>query len=222
MRSSSGTRRSSGCTTSCATAPPTTPALASSRSSTSRRHPSTRRAASSVTSWSTIRSRRRSPTGSSRRRSSERSRARRSSSATTSFQRNRQWLDVAVGRWREFDETLSPAGKRPVLFVMCENTQRRRRGRRLPAPACRLHRRPAAGDPHQPHGRDHQGRPRSCAPGRARRRRARQPDPLHRQRPDAARGLGRAQRVRDRHAAAAQRRQQDPPRAGARAVACAG
>jgi len=40
----------------------------------------------------------------------------------TSFQRNRQWLDVAVGRWRAFHETLSPAGKRPVLFVMCENT----------------------------------------------------------------------------------------------------
>ena len=40
-----------------------------------------------------------------------------------SFQRNRQWLDVAVGRWREFHETLSPAGKRPVLFVMCENTR---------------------------------------------------------------------------------------------------
>ena len=41
----------------------------------------------------------------------------------TSFQRNRQWLDVAVGRWRVFYEKLSPAGKRPVLFVMCENTQ---------------------------------------------------------------------------------------------------
>jgi type III restriction enzyme len=40
----------------------------------------------------------------------------------TSFQRNRQWLDVAVGRWRVFNESLSPAGKRPVLFVMCENT----------------------------------------------------------------------------------------------------
>jgi len=38
-------------------------------------------------------------------------------------QRNRQWLDVAVGRWRKFHEALSPAGKRPVLFVMCENTQ---------------------------------------------------------------------------------------------------
>lgn len=40
----------------------------------------------------------------------------------SSFQRNRQWLDVAVGRWRKFDESLSPSGKRPVLFVMCENT----------------------------------------------------------------------------------------------------
>jgi len=40
----------------------------------------------------------------------------------TSFQRNRQWLDVAVGRWRVFHEKLSPSGKRPVLFVMCENT----------------------------------------------------------------------------------------------------
>jgi type III restriction enzyme len=37
--------------------------------------------------------------------------------------RNKQWLDVAVGRWRMFHEKLSPAGKRPVLFVMCENTQ---------------------------------------------------------------------------------------------------
>jgi type III restriction enzyme len=40
----------------------------------------------------------------------------------TSFQKNRQWLDVAVGRWRVFNEKLSPAGRRPVLFVMCENT----------------------------------------------------------------------------------------------------
>jgi type III restriction enzyme len=40
----------------------------------------------------------------------------------TSFQRNRQWLDVAVGRWRVFNEKLAPSGKRPVLFVMCENT----------------------------------------------------------------------------------------------------
>ncbi|MDQ3572069.1 MAG: DEAD/DEAH box helicase family protein [Actinomycetota bacterium] len=41
----------------------------------------------------------------------------------SAVQRDRQWLDVAVGRWRKFDEALSPSGKRPVLFVMCENTQ---------------------------------------------------------------------------------------------------
>lgn len=40
----------------------------------------------------------------------------------TAFQRNRQWLDVAVGRWRVFHEQLEPSGKRPVLFVMCEDT----------------------------------------------------------------------------------------------------
>jgi type III restriction enzyme len=42
---------------------------------------------------------------------------------TSAVQRYRQWLDVAVGRWRKFHEALSPAGKRPVLFVMCEDTQ---------------------------------------------------------------------------------------------------
>ncbi len=40
----------------------------------------------------------------------------------TTFQRMRPWLEVAVGRWRVFNEKLSPSGKRPVLFVMCENT----------------------------------------------------------------------------------------------------
>lgn len=40
----------------------------------------------------------------------------------TPVQRNRQWLDVAVGRWRKFHEDLSPSGKRPILFVMCEDT----------------------------------------------------------------------------------------------------
>ena len=40
----------------------------------------------------------------------------------SAFQRNRQWLDVAVGRWRAFHEKLTPSGHRPVLFVMCEDT----------------------------------------------------------------------------------------------------
>ena len=41
----------------------------------------------------------------------------------TAAQRFRPWIDVAVGRWRKFHEVLAPSGKRPVLFVMCENTQ---------------------------------------------------------------------------------------------------
>jgi type III restriction enzyme len=41
----------------------------------------------------------------------------------SSAQKYRQWLDVAVARWRKFNDALEPAGKRPVLFVMAENTQ---------------------------------------------------------------------------------------------------
>jgi type III restriction enzyme len=41
----------------------------------------------------------------------------------TAVQRYRRWLDVAVARWRKFDEVLTPAGRRPVLFVMCEDTE---------------------------------------------------------------------------------------------------
>jgi len=41
---------------------------------------------------------------------------------SSAVQRYRRWIDAAVGRWRKFDEALAPAGKRPVLFVMCENT----------------------------------------------------------------------------------------------------
>ncbi len=41
----------------------------------------------------------------------------------SAVQRYRRWIDAAVGRWQKFDEALAPAGERPVLFVMCENTQ---------------------------------------------------------------------------------------------------
>lgn len=41
----------------------------------------------------------------------------------SAVQRYRRLIDAAVGRWRKFDEDLAPSGKRPVLFVMCENTQ---------------------------------------------------------------------------------------------------
>ena len=89
----------------------------------------------------------------------------------SAVQRDRQWLDVAVGRWRKFDEALSPSGKRPVLFVMCENTQAADEAgdylRQLPEFAGdRL-----LGHPHQPLRRDHQERPRHRAHGRTRGRR---------------------------------------------------
>ena len=134
----------------------------------------------------------------------------------TSFQRNRQWLDVAVGRWRAFHETLSPAGKRPVLFVMCENTLAADEAgdylRQLPD---------FAGDQLLVIHTNRSGEITKddldlARTRRTRGRRARQPHPLHRQRPHAPRGLGRAQRVRDRHAAPAQRGEPHPPRAGAR------
>jgi len=41
----------------------------------------------------------------------------------SAVQRYRRWIDAAVGRWRKFDEDLAPSGKRPALFVMCENTE---------------------------------------------------------------------------------------------------
>lgn len=41
----------------------------------------------------------------------------------SALQRYRRWIDAAVGRWRKFDEDLSASGKRPALFVMCEDTQ---------------------------------------------------------------------------------------------------
>ena len=109
-------------TTSCAAARPTTPAPASSRSWTSRRRPKYEKGgvfrhvvvdyplaqavADGIVKTPVI---------------GEVSGAKVELGDTT-FQRNRQWLDVAVGRWRVFHETLSPSGKRPVLFVMCENT----------------------------------------------------------------------------------------------------
>ena len=146
----------------------------------------------------------------------------RSSSATPSVQRDRQWLDVAVGRWRKFDEALSPVGQAARAVRHVREHAGGRRGRRLPAPAPGVRGRPAAGHPHQPLRRDHQGRPRPRAHGRARGRRPGQPDPLHRQRADAARGLGRSQRLRDRHPALAdaRRRRSCPSRRSA--AACGG
>lgn len=43
--------------------------------------------------------------------------------ATNAAERYRQWLEAGVARWRKFSEELGKAGKRPILFVMAEDTQ---------------------------------------------------------------------------------------------------
>lgn len=43
--------------------------------------------------------------------------------ATNAADRYRQWIEAGVARWRKFREELAVAGKKPVLFVMCEDTQ---------------------------------------------------------------------------------------------------
>lgn len=43
--------------------------------------------------------------------------------ATNAADRYRQWLEAGVARWRRFRDELAKAGKKPVLFVMCEDTQ---------------------------------------------------------------------------------------------------
>jgi len=43
--------------------------------------------------------------------------------ATNAAERYRQWIEAGVARWRKFSEELNKAGKRPILFVMAEDTQ---------------------------------------------------------------------------------------------------
>ena len=38
------------------------------------------------------------------------------------FERYRAWIDAGVRRWREYKDKLRILGKRPILFVMCEDT----------------------------------------------------------------------------------------------------
>lgn len=38
------------------------------------------------------------------------------------FERYRAWIDAGVRRWREYKDKLKILGKRPILFVMCEDT----------------------------------------------------------------------------------------------------
>jgi type III restriction enzyme len=43
--------------------------------------------------------------------------------ATNAAERYRQWLEAGVARWRKFSTELAKAGKKPILFVMAEDTQ---------------------------------------------------------------------------------------------------
>jgi type III restriction enzyme len=43
--------------------------------------------------------------------------------ATNAADKYRQWIEAGVARWRKFKEELSQAGKRPILFLMAEDTQ---------------------------------------------------------------------------------------------------
>jgi type III restriction enzyme len=43
--------------------------------------------------------------------------------ATNAAERYRQWIEAGVARWRKFKKELSRAGKRPILFLMAEDTQ---------------------------------------------------------------------------------------------------
>ena len=43
--------------------------------------------------------------------------------ATNAADRYRQWIEAGVARWRKFAEELGKAGKRPILFIMAEDTQ---------------------------------------------------------------------------------------------------
>lgn len=43
--------------------------------------------------------------------------------ATNAAERYRQWIEAGVARWRKFKEELEKADKRPILFVMAEDTQ---------------------------------------------------------------------------------------------------
>jgi type III restriction enzyme len=43
--------------------------------------------------------------------------------ATNAAERYRQWIEAGVARWRKFRDDLAPAGKRPIMFLMAEDTQ---------------------------------------------------------------------------------------------------
>jgi len=41
----------------------------------------------------------------------------------SAHERYRAWIDAGIRRWREYKENLAKVGKRPILFIMCEDTR---------------------------------------------------------------------------------------------------
>ncbi len=44
-------------------------------------------------------------------------------SSSKASERYKVWIDAGIRRWREYKEKLKKLGKKPVLFIMCENTE---------------------------------------------------------------------------------------------------
>ena len=127
------------------------------------------------------------------------------------------WIAIAVERWKEHVKVYGVVEEKPVLFVMAEKTKY------ADSIAERLRREPEFKGKDRvlvihtdKAGRDHQEGPGQGAGGGPRHRQGEIPDPGHRQRDDAARGLGRAQRDRGPRSAAVHRQGRDPARAGHR------
>lgn len=42
--------------------------------------------------------------------------------STVAHERYKAWVDAGIRRWREYRKSLEPVGKKPILFIMCEDT----------------------------------------------------------------------------------------------------
>jgi len=47
----------------------------------------------------------------------------RETASTKAHEKYRAWIDAGIRRWREYKKSLEKLGKKPILFVMCENTK---------------------------------------------------------------------------------------------------
>lgn len=47
----------------------------------------------------------------------------RETASTKAHEKYRAWIDAGIRRWREYKKSLEKLGKKPILFIMCENTK---------------------------------------------------------------------------------------------------